>query len=406
MPLDPIAITGCGAVSAFGNGVEALWSGLSGGRSAVSRVTRFDASALYTQLAAEVPGALRAGTPEEERAVVYLRRAAGEALRNAGFHEPRDLAESVEPSRISVAIGTTLGGMAWGETYFREGGSEGPRAAEILRRLHYHVLAEEAARFTGAEGEATTVSAACASSLNAIAHACLRLRAGRDDVAIAGGADALSAFVYSGFCSLLALAPDAARPFDRRRKGLVLGEGAGLLVLERLEDARRRGARVRALVGGCGTAGDAHHLTGPHKEGEGLLLAMGRALAQAGAAPPDVGYVNAHGTATPFNDRMEFVALSRLGGADWARHVPVSSTKAATGHCLGATGAIETIACVRALETGVLPPSLNFEVPDPECPVDPIPNEAREVRGLRAALNLAAGFGGQNAAVLLRSAAA
>ncbi|MCI0343402.1 MAG: beta-ketoacyl-[acyl-carrier-protein] synthase family protein [Planctomycetales bacterium] len=400
MPLEPIAITGCGAVSAFGNGVEALWAGLAGGRSAVGRVTRFDASSLYTQLAAEVPGPLPPGTPEEERAVLYLRRAVAEALADAR------VPESVPRERVSVAIGTTLGGMAWGEAYYREGGAGGPRVGEILPRLHYHVLAQETAQLTNAEGEVTTVSAACASSLNALSHACLRLRAGRDDVAIAGGADALSAFVYSGFCSLLALAPDAARPFDRRRKGLVLGEGAGVLVLERLSDARRRGARVRALVTGCGTAGDAHHLTGPHKEGEGLLLAMRRALAQGEQVPDGVGYVNAHGTSTPFNDRMEYVALSRLGGADWARRVPVSSTKAATGHALGAAGAIETIACVRALETGVLPPSLNFEVPDPECPVDPVPNEAREVRGLRAALNLAAGFGGQNAALLLERAAA
>lgn len=394
---EPIAITGCGAVSAFGVGVEALWTGLIEGRSAVERVTRFDASPCYTQLAAEVPaGVVPAGTLEGDRATTYACLAAREALRDAG------LGQLLVGS--DLALGTTLGGMGWGETYARQGWAGGPAAAARLSRLHYHAPAQAVAAQVGIQGEVTTVSAACASSLNAIAHGAVRLAARRCDVAVVGGADALCAFVYGGFASLLALARDAARPFDRRRNGLVLGEGAGILVLERVEDARARGARIRAILGGCGTAGDAHHLTGPHREGEGLRLAMVRALTAAAVAPGDVGHVNAHGTATPFNDRMEYVALARLGGEAWARRVPVSSTKPATGHALGAAGALETIACVRALETGLLPPTLNFGEPDPECPVDSIPGRARQVPELRAALNLAAGFGGQNAAILLRRA--
>ena len=376
---EPIAITGCGAVSAFGAGVEALWRGLVEGRSAVGRVTRFDASPCYTQLAAEVPAGVSPGVPEGERETAYAVLAAREAIADAGregLGAPADL-----------ALGTTLGGMGWGETYAREGWAGGARAAEILSRLHYHAPAQAVATQLGIEGEVTTVSAA----------------ARRCDVALAGGADALCAFVYGGFASLLALARDTARPFDRRRNGLVLGEGAGILVLERLADARARGARVRAVLAGHGTAGDAHHLTGPHREGEGLRLAMVRALARAGpnVTPEAIGYVNAHGTSTPFNDRMEYVALSRLGGEGWARRVPLSSTKPATGHALGAAGALETIACVRALETSLLPPTLNFADPDPDCPVDCVPGKAREAPGLRMALNLAAGFGGQDAALLL-----
>jgi 3-oxoacyl-[acyl-carrier-protein] synthase II len=300
-------------------------------------------------------------------------------------------------------MGTTLGGMEFARPLLD---GSGTHRSELAMRLPYWIVAESVAAAVGAGGEACTVTTACASSLNAIARAAQLLRAGRADVVYAGGADALCEFVYAGFCSLLALAPERAQPFDRGRKGLVLGEGAAVLVLERLADARARGARIRALVAGCGTAGDAHHLTGPHPDGEGLRLAIERALAQAGCAASAIGYVNAHGTATPFNDRMEVIALARAGGAAWAQRVPVSSTKPATGHCLGATGAVETIACVRALETGIVPPTLNFADPDPECPVDCVPNEPRHVDGLEAALNLAAGFGGQNAAVVLRRAEA
>jgi 3-oxoacyl-(acyl-carrier-protein) synthase len=262
-------------------------------------------------------------------------------------------------------------------------------------------VADRIAALAGVGGEVATTTTACASSLTAIEHGCRLLRAGRADAVIAGGADALSLFVYAGFASLWALAPERAQPFDAGRKGLILGEGAGFLVLERVADARARGAAIRAVVAGCGSAGDAHHLTGPHKEGEGLRLAITRAAQRAGVALDRVGYVNAHGTATPFNDRMEAIALARSGGGDWAHAVPVSSTKPATGHCLGAAGVIETIACIRALETGVAPPTLNFETPDPDCPVDCIPNTARELPGLTHALTLAAGFGGHNAAVLL-----
>jgi 3-oxoacyl-[acyl-carrier-protein] synthase II len=391
---DPIAITGLGAVTAFGAGVEALWRGLVEGRSAVGDLRRFDAPGCYTRRAAEVPGGGPDGT--HGLAAHWSRAAAREARRDARLD-----AGAVPAERVAVAMGTTLGGMAMARSL-----CAGAEAAPLLPRLPYWVVTEAVAAEVGAGGECATVTTACASSLSAIERGVRLLAAGRVDVVYAGGADALCEFVYAGFCALLALAPDRAQPFDRGRRGLVLGEGAGVCVLERLADARARGAPVRALVGGAGTASDAHHLTGPHPDGEGLRLAIERALAEARVPAAAVGYVNAHGTATPFNDRMEARALARAGGADWARRVPISSTKPATGHCLGAAGAVETIACVRALETGVVPPTLNFETPDPDCPVDCVAGAARPVPGLAAALNLAAGFGGQDAALLLRHGAA
>ena len=386
----PIAITGLGAVTAFGAGVEALWSGLRQGRSAVGEVRRFDVSGCYTTQAAEIPAT--GGDGAHGLAAHWARAAAREARRDARLHVGGPDAE-----RVAVAMGTTLGGMAVAHALCAGGDAE-----RLVPRLPYWVVTEAVAAEVSAGGECATLTTACASSCSALERGARLLAAGRADVVFAGGADALCQFVYAGFCSLLALAPERAQPFDRNRRGLVLGEGAAVCVLERLADARARGARVRAVLAGAGSASDAHHLTGPHPEGEGLRLAIGRALAEAGLAAEAVGYVNAHGTATPFNDRMEARALARAGGEAWARRVAVSSTKPATGHCLGAAGAVETIACVRALESGWVPPTLNFRDPDPDCPVDCVPDAARALPGLDAALNLAAGFGGQDAALVLR----
>ena len=241
-----------------------------------------------------------------------------------------------------------------------------------------------------------TFNAACASSIHAIGYALDRIRSGRADVMIAGGADYLSRFVFSGFHALQALATEAMRPFDARRDGMLIGDGAAILVLEREDRARRRGALISAETRGWGFMEDAHDLTAPDPAAGGMIRTIRQALDDARMEPSDVGYVSAHGTATPLNDVAESRAIREAIGP----HVPVSSVKPVFGHCLGASAAVETVVSIRALEAQILPPTLNHEHPDPECGLDCVPNQARPHR-FHAFLKLAAGFGGQNGALLV-----
>jgi 3-oxoacyl-[acyl-carrier-protein] synthase II len=261
------------------------------------------------------------------------------------------------------------------------------------------VIAHNVAAAFALRGPNATIPTACAAGNYAIAHAVELLRSGRADVAVAGGTDAFSRSAFTGFSRLLAMSPDFCRPFDRNRRGLLLGEGAGVLVLETLAGALRRGAEPRAEILGYGLSCDAFHITGPHPEGEGAQAAMMAALAAASLSPRDVSYINAHGTGTAHNDRIETMAIEKVFG-ERAHDIPVSSIKALTGHVMGGASAIEAVACVGAIQRGTVPPTWNYETPDPECDLDYVPNAPRAVE-VRVAVNNSYAFGGNNASVIL-----
>ena len=379
-----VVVTGMGALTAAGAGVAPFWSACVEGRSALRPATRVDTSDLGGVRVGEVD---RAETAGGRRASDLALCASLEALVGAGL-SPGPL-----PSASGVALGTCLG-----ETL---GPASDPASACGPARDGLAAPALRLAAAHGLTGPVTTVSAACASGTAAIAAAAACIRRGESDLMLAGGVDALSRFVVSGFWLLRALSSTQVRPFDRRRDGLALGEGAGLLVLEERDRARARQAPILAEVLGAGTAADAYHMTGPSPRGDGVLRAMSAALADARRTPGDVDFVSAHGTGTPFNDRMETLALKRLLGAR-APSVPIDSIKPVIGHTLGAAGALEAILCVRVLQEGTIPPTINYGEPDPECDLDYVPGAARR-QLVRCALSTSSAFAGHNAALLLEA---
>jgi 3-oxoacyl-[acyl-carrier-protein] synthase II len=394
-----VVITGLGAVTAAGHGVDRFWSACVGGNSALRRDPRFAAAGDVVPPAGVVDVPLPDG---EERASGLALLAGDEALRSAGF------ADGSPPRGAGLVLGTCLGGaiavLDWLDAADSRGArsSRQPRgqaqapfpepgglAAPALRLATRHRLS----------GPVASVSTACSSGSVAIMSAADAVRRGEADVMLAGGVDALSTFVVSGFALLRILASEEVRPFDRRRDGLALGEGAGFVVLEEAAAARRRGAPILARWSGGGTALDAHHMTGPSPDGDGVVRAVTAALADARLDPGAVDFISAHGTGTSFNDRMETIAFKRLFGARAAR-IPIDSVKPIIGHTLGAAGALEAILCVRVLSEGIVPPTINQRDPDPECDLDYVPNQARRVV-TRRALSTSSGFGGHNAALLL-----
>lgn len=394
-PRREVAITGLGAVTALGLGVERFWSELVAGASAIHPVTLFDTRRYQAHDAAEI------GTvPEDplgdvdERAHRFALAASQEALGES--------AASFGGARSGVVVGTTLGGnRLW--TNWLQGGTNG-RSAEMLDLSSVPSATRLLARRTGARGPAITLSVACASGTAAIGLGAELIRRGEADQILAGGYDALSEFVFAGFDSLRALSPTTVRPFDRRRDGLGLGEGAGFVLLEEAGFARRRGARVLARVRGYASASDAHHMTRPSPTGDGLFRAVTGALANAQASPEEVGFISAHGTATPFNDRMEAAGLARLFGKR-AGEIPVNSIKGALGHTLGAAGALEAVMTTLVLMRGVVPPTANLSEVDPGCPLDLVSGRARVVsRGIEMAVSTSSAFAGTNAALVLERA--
>ena len=378
------AITGLGAVSGFGRGADVLWSALVEGR----RAMRVDPALAAAGLSV-APVALVAELPlsAPARAETMATWAAREALADAGAPPAGD--------RFGLACGTTLGGIA-GWLPLVAAASPAPA------RWSYAGPAEAVAGAAGVRGPVVVPSVACASGNAALGAALELLRRGRCDVVLAGGVDALHDFVIAGFGALKAVDPAPCRPFDRSRRGLNLGEAAAFLVLESEAHARARGARIRAFLDGYGVSADAVHMTGPDRTGSGAARAMSAALADAGRAADAVGYVSAHGTATAFNDLMESKALALALGAR-AATTPVNSIKSALGHTLGAAGALEAIACVRTLETGLVPPTPGLQELDPEIHLDVVRDRARAVAP-RVVLSTSSGFGGVNAAVVLGAA--
>ncbi|HEX9941221.1 MAG TPA: beta-ketoacyl-[acyl-carrier-protein] synthase family protein [Thermoanaerobaculia bacterium] len=396
-----IAVTGLGLVTPIGAGREEVWQGLLAGRSGFTPVESFDTRAFSVHLGAEVrgfrpePHVRRLDPAALGRASQLAIAAARMALEDAGV-EP----SAVAPERAGVAMGTTSGEPLEVERFddrFLAGELDrvGP---EFISLYPCHMIAAHVARELGFAGPNAMIPTACAAGNYAIAHAMDVLRAGRADMMLAGGADAFSRITYTGFFRLGAIAPERCQPFDRNRKGMIPGEGAAVLVLEPLERARARGARVYAELAGYGLSCDAHHMTAAHPEGDGAARAMERALADAGASPEDVSYISAHGTGTPTNDRLETLAVKRVFG-EAARRTPMSSIKSMIGHTMGAASAIEAAVCALAVAEDRIPPTMNLE--EPEDDLDYVPNVARDTRVLLA-MNNAYAFGGNNASVILR----
>ena len=373
-------ITGLGVVSPLGSGAPAFWDGLVAGRTAVAPITAFPAADLEPRNAAEVRDV---PADDPDRAGTFALRAAGEALADADL-------DGVGRGRMGVALGTTLGGMRLFERWMAREPMPPPE------HVPYYAPAVRLARTLGCRGPVVTPQLACASGTHAIALAAGWVRQGRADVVLAGGTDFLCRFVVAGFNCLRATA-ERARPFDVTRRGLVLGEGAAIVVVEEAGHAARRGARLLARLAGVGCAADATHMTAPDREGGGATRALLAALDDAGLTPAAVDFVSAHGTGTPYNDAMEAVALARVFGAG---RVPVNSIKGAIGHTLGAAGALEAVLCVETLARGVIPPTAALETVDPVCAVLDLVHGAPRRHAVGAAVSTSSGFAGTNAALV------
>jgi 3-oxoacyl-[acyl-carrier-protein] synthase II len=398
-----IVVTGIGVVTSVGTGREQFWENLLAGRCGISVVESFDTAAYGVHRGGEVKGfdasrhLRRLDASRMGRASQFAAAAARLALEDAGV-EP----ESLDPLRAGVSMGTTSGEPReierFDDAYVTKGLEK--VGAEFIGRYPCHLISAHVAEELGFAGINMMIPTACAAGNYAIAHAFDVLRAGRADLMLAGGSDAFSRITYTGFARLGAVAPERCQPFDRNRKGMIPGEGAGVLVLETLKRALARGARVYAEVAGYGLSCDAHHMTAAHPEGDGAARAMRRALEESGTRPEEVSYISAHGTGTATNDRLETIAVKRLF-REHAYRVPVSSAKSMLGHTMGAASAIEAAVCALAVHTDRVPPTINLEEPDPECDLDYVPNRARE-HTVSVAMNNAYAFGGNNASLVLR----
>ncbi len=394
-------VTGCGAVSPLGCGVAAFWRGLLAGRSALAPIRSFDTTGLTNTLAGEVPDFLPAQHLSDDEAgrldriSQYALAAAREALHDAGL----DLAQT-DRTRAGVIAATTLGGMPLGEAYQRSRHAGAPFAARQLLHLPYAATATRLARALGVRGPVVSPSIACASGTHAIGLAFELIRCGQGDVFVAGGAEIVCHFVVSGFNSLRATTANAVRPFDARRDGRAIGEGAAMLVVESAAHARARGAAVDIEAAGGGLSRDAVHKTAPARDGAGAARAMRAALRDAALAPHESDFVSAHGTGTVYNDAMEMAAIGAVFG-EAAPRLPVNSIKGAIGHTLGAAGSFEAIMCVRVLAEGVLPPTAGCEQLDPACALDIVRSQPRR-QAVRRVLSTSSAFAGNNAAIVLR----
>ncbi|MGC8489574.1 MAG: beta-ketoacyl-ACP synthase II [Clostridia bacterium] len=396
-------ITGLGAVTPVGTGRDAFWEGLLAAKSGVRPIYQFDASSFPTRFAASIPDfdPLQYVDRKEMRHMDRFTQlgmgAAILAWADSGL-------TSVEPERVGVMVGTGIGGMGTLVNQLEVLNERGPSRVSpyFIPMMIGNILAGHIAIRFNLTGPNVTTTTACASSGHALGEALRAIQQDEADVVLAGGTEAvLLPVALAGFCSMRALSTrnddyeHASRPFDRDRDGFVMGEGAGFLVVEEWEHAKRRGAPIFAELVGFGRSADAFHIVEPHPDGTGATLAMERALADAGLAPEDIDYINAHGTSTPLGDASETGAIKRVFG-DHAYRLSISSTKSVTGHLLGAAGAVEAIATVLAIRHQMVPPTANLEHPDPALDLDFTPLHARP-RSIRAALSNAFGFGGHNA---------
>ena len=408
-----VAITGMGALSPLGIGVEAMWRGLVAGKSGVHRITFFDPSEFPCQIAGEVddfdaPALLGERLARRtDRYVQFSIVAAKQALADAGLELTDELRD-----RVGIFIGSAIGGITtlYEQMVILE--ERGPRRVSpfLIPMMIPNMAAGQVAIETGAAGPNMAHVSACASGAHAIGEAAETIARGDAVAMLAGGSEsAITRIGLAGFCQGRALSTlrnecseKASRPFDALRDGFVPAEGAGILVLEDMDFARSRGARVHARLIGYGASADAFHITAPPEDGAGAAKSMERALAGAGISASKVDYINAHGTSTQAGDVAETIAIRRVFGAQ-AESVPISSTKSMLGHLIGAAGATEAIICVRALQEGIVPPTINLENPDPGCDLDYVPGQSREVE-METVLSNSFGFGGQNSSLIFGAA--
>jgi len=389
-----VVVSGLGVVSPYGAGAKTFWAGLAAGACAIKPITLIDTEGFRSRIAAEVPAETVAGLPSSRRrsrADRLALAAATEALADAGLHGEQRAA-------AALLVGAVGGGMLEGEEWYLDERRTGRPSSKIraLRSILPCSHAETLGARLGLMGPKETLVMACASGAASIAQGADLIRDGVVPAAVAGGVDALTRICFMGFNALKLLDPEPCRPFDRDRRGMSIGEAAAFLVLEDADRCRERGGRVYAELASAGMTTDAYHVTAPHPEGEGMLRAMALALEAARMAPAEIGYVNAHGTGTPQNDRAEALALRRVFGEG---AVLVSSTKSLVGHTMAAAGSVEAAATVLALAHGLVPPTANLEHVDPEMPFDCVPRAARPAE-LGAALSNSFGFGGQNVSLV------
>ena len=406
-----VVITGLGVVTPLGHQVDTFWANLIGGQCGISKITRFDASQFDSRIAAEVKDfdplpALP--TPKEmrrtDRFSQFAVYAGWQALRDSGLDLDR-----VNRDEVGVFIGSGIGGLQTVSEQCKVLLERGPSrlSAFMIPMLISNMASGLFSIYHKLRGPNFATCSACATSNHALGEAWRTIKMGDAQVMFAGGAEATIVPVgIGGFCAMKALSTrnddpgHASRPFDKERDGFVMGEGAGMLVLEELEHAKRRGARIYCEVVGYGNTADANHVTSPAPGGEGAARCMRMALRHAGLNPEAISYINAHGTSTSQGDIAETQAVKSVFG-EHARKLAVSSTKGATGHMLGAAGALEMVVCTKAIETGIVPPTINYQVPDPECDLDYVPNTARQMT-VNAVLNNSFGFGGHNACILAK----
>ena len=410
-----VVLTGVGAVTPVGNNINDFWDSLVNGKTGVGTLTAFDPNPFNSKIAAEVKGY----DPEQymnskqakrlDRFVKFAIGAAKMAIEDSGL----DL-EVVAKEKAGVYIGSGIGGLHTIEaehTKYLGNPDEDKAAAKISPFLIPMLIVNMASGIVsielGFKGPNSAAVTACATGSHSIGDAFKIIQRDEADIMVAGGSEAaITKMGFGGFCALKALStrneePEkASRPFDRERDGFVMGEGASVVMIEELEHARKRGAEIYCEMIGYGMSGDAYHMTAPDPEGDGAVRCMKAALEDGGINPEDVDYINAHGTSTLLNDKMETGAIKAVFG-EHAYKIPVSSTKGVTGHLLGATGAAELIACAKAIKHSVVPPTINYEVPDPECDLDYVPNTAREYE-VNAAISNSLGFGGHNVTLAVK----
>ncbi len=404
-----VVITGLGCISPLGNDVPTLWENLVAGRSGVGPITHYDPSEYKTRIAAEVKGfdgVNLFGGREARRMDRFTQFALAAAIQ--AVEDARLTITDENRDRIGVVVGSGIGGLGTLFEQFQVFTERGHSRVSpfLVPMMIPDTAAGMIAINLGVRGINLAVVTACATGTNAVGEAAEIIRRGSADAMLAGGSEAsIVPIAMAGLSVMTALSSrnedpqGASRPFDRNRDGFVMGEGAGVLVLESLEHAQHRGARILAEVCGYGSTNDAYHISAPAENGAGAALCMRIALENAGMEVNDIQYINAHGTSTPLNDKSETAAIKTVFG-EQAYNVPISSTKSMTGHLLGASGALEALICTQVLQTGILPPTINYETPDPECDLDYIPNTARKIP-VGHVMSNSFGFGGHNATIIL-----
>ncbi len=404
-----VVITGMGAVTPIGNDVVDFWNNVKQGTCGIDVIKSFDISEFKCKLGAEVKDfdvtvALdKREARKMDKYCQYAMVAAEEAIKDSGL----DL-EAIDSERLAVVVGSGIGGLGTVEQEHKKLMEKGPGRVSpfLIPMIIGNMAAGNIAIKYGAKGMCTSVVTACATGTNAIGDAFHLIQDGRADIIIAGGAEgSITPLALAGFAALTALTKSedplrASIPFDKERSGFVMGEGAGIVILETLEHAQKRNAKIYAEIKGYGATCDAYHITSPSPSGEGASRAMAMALKDGDVKAEEVSYINAHGTSTPYNDKFETAAI-KLAFGEYAYKIPISSTKSMTGHLLGASGAIEAIVCIKALEEGFVPATIGYSVPDEECDLDYVPNVGR-VKQLKYAISNSLGFGGHNATILIK----